>query len=219
MLVNGQGAARSSTSRVAKRLACTCSARSGNERLTDATGLVERPDVGSQAPGFPMWGVHGWGAGPLPFSSPEPPPGPEDGGRHRSSALLLRRQYPPFRDRRPPSSLPSRDQSKLMKGPSGKHARWTREGLGEPPGGPHRGMTTPPALASHWRLECAPVVSSLGPGRVRAWRPSLEAALTVASVPPSARAPWCLSARSEGAAPWVPESPLPQVSLPSPLGF
>lgn len=189
MLVNGQGAARSSTSRVAKRLACTCSARSGNERLTDATGLVERPDVGSQAPGFPMWGVHGWGAGPLPFSSPEPPPGPEDGGRHRSSALLLRRQYPPFRDRRPPSSLPSRDQSKLMKGPSGKHARWTREGLGEPPGGPHRGMTTPPALASHWRLECAPVVSSLGPGRVRAWRPSLKAALTVASVPPSARAP------------------------------
>lgn len=182
--------------------------------------------MGSQAPSFPMWGVHGWGAGPLPFSSPEPPPGPEDGGRHRSSAFLLRSRYPPFRDRRPPSSLPSRDQSELplrlpcldlMKAPSGKHARWTREGLGEPPGGPHTGMTTPPAQASLWRLECAPVVSSLSPGRVRAWRPSLKAALTVAFVPLSTRAPWCLPDRSERAAPWVPESPLPQVSLPSPL--
>lgn len=43
MLVNGQEAARGSTSRVAKRLACTCSARSGNERLTDGLSHLPQP--------------------------------------------------------------------------------------------------------------------------------------------------------------------------------
>lgn len=81
-------------------------------------------------------------------------PGPEDGGDTGAQPPAAS-PVPPFRDAAPIQPLP-RDQSKLMKGPSGKHARWTRE-AGEPWRSP-QGHDHAPSSGLTLRLECAPVV-------------------------------------------------------------